>query len=96
MEQTNTDYTALRGLDARIAWAGRGHTLPGTERVDMAFTVCMLAVDQGFRDFRAGRCMRDVPPLLADVPDLADAWLSGWSSAEALDLIDDCVGAEQC
>jgi hypothetical protein len=96
MANTKTDFTALRGLAARIAWASCDHTQHVADRFDLESSVCMVAVDQGFRDFRAGRCVRDMPPLLADVQDLADAWLSGWRFGEALDLTMECSGAAEC
>ncbi|TQJ94681.1 hypothetical protein [Achromobacter sp. SLBN-14] len=64
----------LRGLEARVEWAKAG-------REGDTLSALLNAEGDGYHDFQAGRAGNDVPPLLADVPELAAAWSKGWDHA---------------
>lgn len=64
----------LRGLTARLEWAKAG-------RENDSIFAMQVAEGDGYHDFQAGRARSDVPPLLADVPELAACWSQGWDHA---------------
>ncbi|MNV43074.1 hypothetical protein D3C71_1347780 [compost metagenome] len=64
----------LRGLTVRLSWAKAG---PDGD-LNPAYGE---AEGQGFKDFEVGRALADVPPLFADVPELASFWSKGWEHA---------------
>ncbi|SEK11928.1 hypothetical protein [Achromobacter sp. NFACC18-2] len=64
----------LRGLSARLLYAKAG---PEGD-VNPAYAA---AVDAGVDDFQAGRAFDDIPPLLADIRELAIFWDQGWEQA---------------
>ncbi|KOF55107.1 hypothetical protein AD428_02660 [Achromobacter sp. DMS1] len=66
--------TFLRGLQARCCWAAA----PAGADADLGEALD-LAVAQGHQDFFCRRSVDDIPPLLADVPELAAAWRNGWT-----------------
>ena len=64
----------LRGLNARLEWAKAGSE-------GDSISAMQAAEGDGYHDFQAGRDWTDVPPLLADVPELASSWSKGWDHA---------------
>ncbi|CAB3818694.1 hypothetical protein LMG2828_00340 [Achromobacter piechaudii] len=82
----------LRGLDARVARAQANGMFDDESRfMDLGHSQ-MLAHVQGREDFSRGRDAEDVPPLLADVAELASAWVDGWNDAEESVAMAACSG----
>lgn len=78
----------LRGLSARLLYAKAG---PEGD-VNPAYAA---AVDAGVDDFQAGRAFYDIPPLLADIRELAIFWDQGWEQARyALFLREEATRSE--
>ncbi|WOB74347.1 hypothetical protein [Achromobacter xylosoxidans] len=68
----------LRGLEARCRWAA---AQDGADPECGDGGACGDSFSQGIQDFEAGRGPNDIPPLLADVRELAAAWRDGWDFA---------------
>jgi hypothetical protein len=82
----------LRGLDARVAHTKAAGMFDEDSRfMDLGYSQ-MLAHVQGRQDFTRGRDADDVPPLLADVAELASAWMDGWDAAEESVVMAACSG----
>lgn len=71
----------LRGIDARITLAKAAGICDNEDRAMAVEHAEVLAEVQGREDFIRGRDAEDVPPLLADVAELASAWADGWDAA---------------
>lgn len=82
----------LRGLDARVAHAKAAGMFDEDSRFMEIGYAQMLAQVQGRQDFTRGRDADDVPPLLADVAELASAWVDGWDAAEESVVMAACSG----
>jgi len=82
----------LRGLDARVARAQANGMIDDESRFMELGHSKMLAHVQGREDFTRGRDADDVPPLLADVAELASAWEDGWNAAEESVAMVACSG----
>lgn len=72
----------LRGLDARVVRTKAIGMVDDESRLMELSHAQMLAHGLGQEDFTCGRDAEDVPPLLADVSELASAWVDGWDAAE--------------
>lgn len=81
----NEPIVFLRGLQARCRWAA-AHDSTEPESGDGYDD----AYSQGMQDFEHGRAFKDVPPLLADIADLAAAWREGWKWADELNGMGSC------
>jgi hypothetical protein len=85
-KKSDKDFIALRGLTARVIWAEAiGLHCEESHVLGMGYAE-MRAFLQGYEDFNGGRDPEDVPPLLADVPALADQWKQGWLRAQVVEL----------
>lgn len=85
-DSKTTPIVFLRGLDARCLWAAAhvGGVPESSDGSDDAFA-------QGIRDFECGRAASDVPPLLADISELAAAWREGWKWADEVNDMASCA-----
>ncbi|MFY3552513.1 hypothetical protein YH64_016385 [Achromobacter sp. LC458] len=82
----------LRGLDARVARTKAAGMFDEDSRFLELDHAQILAHVQGREDFTRGRDADDVPPLLADVAELASAWVDGWNEAEESVAMAACSG----
>lgn len=90
----------LRGLAARCRWAVAQNSAD-PECGDGG--ACGDSFSQGIQDFEGGRRSNDIPPLLADVPELAASWQDGWDFACEVEIAKSAscryceeVGADAC
>lgn len=84
----------LRGLGARVSWSSIGRFAEDEEATLCRAVAAWDAFEQGSTDYDAQRSATDVPPLLADVPALAQAWAQGWGFAAESAEMDECPGCQ--
>lgn len=92
--------TFLCGLEARCRWAV---AYLGSDPEHGDDGACGDSFSQGIQDFEAGRHQNDIPPLLADVRELAASWQDGWDFACEVEIAKNAacryceeVGADAC
>ena len=81
-----------RGLDARIQWAAAQGIVDADEREATKERALELARNEGFFNYSTGRAASEVPAILADVPELADACREGWEILDEQTYGSFCVG----
>lgn len=93
-KKADKDFTALRGLTARVTWVEAiGLHCEESRVLGMGYAE-MRAFLQGHEDFHAGRVLEDVPPLLADVQVLAAQWRQGWLATREIAAVHSGNGSD--
>ncbi len=82
----------MRGLNIRLKWAVGMvvASVLGKDEAEELWVSYEDALALGHYDFQKGFSSEEPPGIFKDVPDLLDAWSTGWGDAETSEEIRNC------